>query len=396
MVIAQIYVDGISAKVTDLQKIPKGIAGAVIRVQYAPNWDGLSKTAVFAGAVTRDVLNADGDIVVPAETVERSGYRLRVGFYGVDGENKVIIPTLWADLGIVQDAADPSGDPGADPGLPVWAHLQQEVEELKNSGGLKGDPGFSPIAKVTQTENGAVISITDEDGTTTATVTNGAPGADYQLTPEDKTEIAEMAAGLVEVPEATMKPLTFKGAVNATYDGSEAVEVEIPQGGGGGESKKWVHIAQIDITEDTNKIYITEDVDGNPFEVENIHVFIKAVKRTDELSAVRVMKLIYNENGTINENSSLLTGALVQQNSFGNKSSDKYYYYESVVIGNYRKLNAVESNATFANAMTAAAPSVYEDGTTINTIKNNAIVDGVIIAAVNGFKVGDTIDIWGI
>lgn len=185
MVIAQIYVDGVSAKVTDLQKIPKGIAGAVIRVQYAPNWDGLSKTAVFAGAVTRDVLNADGDIVVPAETVERSGYRLRVGFYGVDGENKAIIPTLWADLGIVQDAADPSGDPGADPGLPVWAQLQQEVEELKNSGGLvgpegpagpqgdqgpKGDPGYTPVK-----------------------------GEDY-FTESDKTEITEMAAELVEVP----------------------------------------------------------------------------------------------------------------------------------------------------------------------------------------------------
>ena len=62
MVIAKIYVDGVSAKVTDLQKIPKGISGAVIEVTYAPNWEGLSKTAVFAGAVTRDVLNADGDI----------------------------------------------------------------------------------------------------------------------------------------------------------------------------------------------------------------------------------------------------------------------------------------------------------------------------------------------
>lgn len=34
---------------------------------------------------------------------------------------------------------------------------------------------------------------------------------------------------------ATMHPLTFTGAVNATYDGSKAVEVVIPQGGGGAE-----------------------------------------------------------------------------------------------------------------------------------------------------------------
>ena len=46
-----------------------------------------------------------------------------------------------------------------------------------------------------------------------------------------------------------MKPLTFKGAVNATYDGSEAVEVEIPEGGTVSSSnnadhygKKWLFI----------------------------------------------------------------------------------------------------------------------------------------------------------
>ena len=35
------------------------------------------------------------------------------------------------------------------------------------------------------------------------------------------------------LPESQNAPLTFTGAVNATYDGSEAVSVEIPQDGGG-------------------------------------------------------------------------------------------------------------------------------------------------------------------
>lgn len=43
-----------------------------------------------------------------------------------------------------------------------------------------GEDGFSPIATVTQTDTGAVISITDKDGTTTATITNGKDGADGQ------------------------------------------------------------------------------------------------------------------------------------------------------------------------------------------------------------------------
>ena len=51
------------------------------------------------------------------------------------------------------------------------------VKEL-SSGGKPGADGFSPIANVTQTANGAVITITDKDGTTTATVNNGKDGAD--------------------------------------------------------------------------------------------------------------------------------------------------------------------------------------------------------------------------
>ena len=64
----------------------------------------------------------------------------------------------------------------------------------------------------------------------------GVDGADYVLTDADKSEIAELAAELVEVPEApeiSMQPLTFTGAVEATYDGSVPVEVVIPQGVGG-------------------------------------------------------------------------------------------------------------------------------------------------------------------
>lgn len=50
---------------------------------------------------------------------------------------------------------------------------------VSGGGGGSGEPGedgFSPIATVEQTDSGAVISITDKNGTTTATVTNGKDG----------------------------------------------------------------------------------------------------------------------------------------------------------------------------------------------------------------------------
>lgn len=42
--------------------------------------------------------------------------------------------------------------------------------------GLQGADGFSPIAKVETIPNGATITITDKNGTTTATILNGAKG----------------------------------------------------------------------------------------------------------------------------------------------------------------------------------------------------------------------------
>lgn len=66
--------------------------------------------------------------------------------------------------------------------------------------GGSGD-GFSPVANVTQTDSGAVITVTDKSGTSTATVFNGKTpekGVDY-FTEAEKQEIAEQAAGMVEV-----------------------------------------------------------------------------------------------------------------------------------------------------------------------------------------------------
>lgn len=94
------------------------------------------------------------------------------------------------------------------------------------SGG-NGEDGYSPVANVTQTDTGAVISITDKNGTTTAAVTNGADGktpvkgVDY-FTEAEKQEIAEQAAELVDVPE----------------------------GGGSGGSGGWKHIDTVELSAD--------------------------------------------------------------------------------------------------------------------------------------------------
>ena len=64
--------------------------------------------------------------------------------------------------------------------------------------GVNGNDGYSPTATVTQTQSGATVSITDKNGTTTANISNGVNGSDYILTAQDKSDIADLV--LSELP----------------------------------------------------------------------------------------------------------------------------------------------------------------------------------------------------
>lgn len=91
----------------------------------------------------------------------------------------------------------------------AWPSLEQRVAILEQEGvgmpGEKGDPGpagtdgkdgFSPITTIEAVENGTKVTITDAEGTKTFEVRNGEdgepgqPGPKYELTEEDKQEIA--------------------------------------------------------------------------------------------------------------------------------------------------------------------------------------------------------------
>ena len=111
-----------------------GMAKAVtVESVFSDDWDGLTKTAVFSnGRTTVDVLESawDGNkVVVPHEILADAGPIARVGVYGAD-ESGVVLPTVWVSLGKVMPAAEPSGDPGADPTLPIWAQLQKQIGDL--------------------------------------------------------------------------------------------------------------------------------------------------------------------------------------------------------------------------------------------------------------------------
>lgn len=133
MEIAKIKIDGVTARVQYCCLVPAGLVGGTVTVEYSdPQWGGLTKTAVFKGNCVKDVVTNECVIRIPHETVAVPGENLQVGFYGTDSNGTLVIPTLWADLGVIQAAADPSDDVSTDPTLPVYTQLAQQIESLKD------------------------------------------------------------------------------------------------------------------------------------------------------------------------------------------------------------------------------------------------------------------------
>lgn len=200
-----------------------------------------------------DVTTADGTFTTPNlkgtnENGDTSNVQLdetltdntKAAPAGMVGEMKKEISSLSEEMASVSSSGISAADategqvPTAD-GKGGW------IWENQNGGtGGSGADGYSPAVSVTQTETSAVITVTDKAGTTTATIKNGTDGKSaYQYAQDGGytgTE-TEFAAKLAQEKFANPNALTFTGAVSGTYDGAEALTVEIPSGGAGGGSE---------------------------------------------------------------------------------------------------------------------------------------------------------------
>ena len=114
------------------EPLTSGMVGQTIYFEYSHDFDGLAVTAVFTdGKNTVDVLNPGNQCVIPHEVLDTVGEVVKVGIYATRGD-ELVIPTVYATIGVVQKGADPSGDVSADPTLPVWAQIQAIMGNLSD------------------------------------------------------------------------------------------------------------------------------------------------------------------------------------------------------------------------------------------------------------------------
>lgn len=114
------------------EPLTSGMVGQPIHFEYSHDFDGLAVTAVFTdGKNTVDVVNPGNECVIPHEVLTTVGAIVKVGIYAVRG-NELVIPTIYATIGVVLKGADPSGDVSIDPTLPVWAQTQALIGNLND------------------------------------------------------------------------------------------------------------------------------------------------------------------------------------------------------------------------------------------------------------------------
>lgn len=129
----KINVSRTCAEATQRERLTSGMQGAEVSFFYSADWDGLVKTVVFEGSgQSVDVLLTGASCEIPPEVLKKCGGMLRVGVYGVSSDGATVIPTVYADLGIIRRGADPQKDPTANSNLPVWAQLQAQVGDLSS------------------------------------------------------------------------------------------------------------------------------------------------------------------------------------------------------------------------------------------------------------------------
>lgn len=130
MIVANVRIDGVRAVPSERMPITAGMIGAQVRIAYTdPVWDGLRKTVVFHGCVTKDVVS-DGDVItIPPEVIARPDVRLHIGVYGIDGGGVLTSARFLIDVydSVFFDGEDvPAGDEET-----VLEKVLRDIEDLK-------------------------------------------------------------------------------------------------------------------------------------------------------------------------------------------------------------------------------------------------------------------------
>ena len=216
----RLKIDTRQARIEEVELVTSGSVGMTVKFEFSEDWDGLHKTAVFsAGPTTRDVILDSDTAVIPHEVLTVPNQTLRIGVYGTNQGGSVVIPTIYAIVGSVRPGADPSGDPGTDPTLPVWAQILNKIGDLDE---LDTETKENLVAAINEIVAGGVSTKLWYPTVADGVISWEQSDTDVPPTPEDITGPAG------ETPVKGVDYFTAAEIAEIEADAAEAALAEVP------------------------------------------------------------------------------------------------------------------------------------------------------------------------
>ena len=202
----------------------------------------------------------------------------------------------------------------------------------------------------------------------------------------------EFAAKLAEEMPATLpnpNALTFTGAVTGSYDGSAALSVEIPSGGGGDNPLRL--IKTVTLAETVKSITVDTDNDGDAFSLSEIYIITNVTNSEGQTEATSV-------GLDINGKALSLVGTTAQMN-FGcgktGESGRNWLWLMSlnplrVLHGTWVAANSSSGKTVQCwqtNEFNATNPNPYSVGEKITSINIYGVASKHYLAAGSQFRI---------
>ena len=145
------------------EPLTSGMVGQPIHFEYSHDFDGLTLTAVFTdGKNTVNVVNPGSQCVIPHEVLTTVGATVKVGIYAVRGD-ELVIPTVYATIGVVLRGANPNEGSSGSPTIPTWQQIQEIIGNLDDLETEAKNNLVAAINEAAQTGSGGDASMTDDD-----------------------------------------------------------------------------------------------------------------------------------------------------------------------------------------------------------------------------------------
>ncbi len=144
--------------------ITAGAVGLPVEITVDGQWDGLVRSLVCMSAAGRVVLAGVDDRAEVAWEVLVPGLHLYLGLEGRSADGSIVIPTTWADCGVIQPSPENSHTGKPTPG---------EVEQLLTLAGSARDTAFR-AEQVAATAKAAAVGAQDSAAVSAAMAENAA------------------------------------------------------------------------------------------------------------------------------------------------------------------------------------------------------------------------------